>query len=291
MLIATSAIANGGIAVKPSIVRNNGQHGGQHGHNDGQRGDFQPADAGEAVMARESRRIVSVQTAARMQRLMEGVVRNGTAKLAKPAGYTAAGKTGTAQKLDRATGTYSVRDHIASFVGYTPAEAPMFAIIVVVDSPRGKYHGGDLAAPVFRKIAEQALAYRNVPSEEPQPPVSLASRQAKALPKEKPSSVAGNATQFREGEPGLIVPDFVGQGVRFVTTQALENRLPIQIEGNGVAYEQSPEPGTMLPAGERIVIRFRIGGHGRPERPQLENSPRTPSPGPSAAAAALPASG
>jgi cell division protein FtsI (penicillin-binding protein 3) len=280
MLSAASAIANGGIAVKPSIIRKNGQ-----------RGDFQPIDAGGAIMPRESRRIVSVQTAARMQRLMEGVVRNGTAKLAKPAGYTAAGKTGTAQKLDRTTGTYSVRDHVASFVGYTPAEAPMFAIIVVVDSPRGKYHGGDLAAPIFRRIAEQALAYRNVPSEEPQPPVLLASRETKVPPKRNSRSAAGNATQFREGEPGLIVPDFVGQGVRFVTTQALENRLPIQIEGNGVAYEQSPEPGTMLPAGERIVIRFRIGGYGRPQQPQPVSSPRSTPPGPSATAAALPASG
>jgi hypothetical protein len=164
-------------------------------------------------------------------------------------------------------------------------------MIVVLDSPRGKYHGGDVAAPVFRHIAEQSLAYRNIPSEDAQPPVSLAAN--KPEPKSKPASGPGNTTQFREGEPGLIVPDFVGQGVRFVTTQALENSLPIQIEGNGVAYEQSPEPGALLPAGDRIVVRFRIGGHGRTPtpRPAVANPVRPSSPRPSATASALPASG
>jgi len=282
MIAAASTIANDGIAVQPSMIYENRSAK-----------QIQPVDSSEAIMPRESRRVVSVQTAARMQRLMESVVRTGTGKLAKPNGYTAAGKTGTAQKLDPATGTYSVRDYMASFVGYTPAETPEFAMIVVLDSPRGKYHGGDVAAPVFRRIAEQALAYRNVPSQEPQPPVSLASYKPAPFAEVRPASGAGDATQFREGAPGLIVPNFVGQGVRFVTTHALENRLPIQIEGNGVAYNQNPAPGALLPAGERIVIQFRLGGNGRPQAPQPEVAAPVlpPSPRPSAAAAALPASG
>jgi cell division protein FtsI (penicillin-binding protein 3) len=282
MLAAASAIANDGVWVQPSILRSS--RAGRP---------VRPVDAPEGIAARESRRVVSVQTAARMQRLMESVVRTGTGKSAKPSGYIAAGKTGTAQKLDPATGTYSLRDHVASFVGYTPAETPEFAIIVVLDSPRGRYHGGEIAAPVFRRIAEQALAYRNVPSQEPRPPVSLAA----IAPAPRNETRAGGgpeaATQFREGAPGLIVPNFVGLGVRSVTMQALENRLPIQIEGNGVAYEQEPAPGAMLPAGERILIRFRIGGPGRPlPAPPNASAPGVaPSPRPSAAAAALPASG
>ncbi|MBI2819909.1 MAG: penicillin-binding protein [Acidobacteria bacterium] len=282
MVAATSAIANDGIWVKPSIIRENQSDS-----------DVQPADASEPVIARESRRIVSLQTAARMQRLMETVVRTGTGKSAKPKGYTAAGKTGTAQKLDPATGTYSTRDHIASFIGYTPAESPQFAMIVMLDSPRGKYHGGDVAAPVFRRIAEQALAYRNIPSHEAQPAVSLAAYKPKPFRESGLSGDTGESTQFREGIPGLIVPDFVGQGVRSVTTRALESRLPVHIEGNGVAYEQEPSPGEILPAGEKIVIRFRIGGAGAPEPPHPKvAAPALPSPPiPSAVAAALPANG
>ena len=244
-------------------------------------------------MARESRRVVSLQTAVRMQRLMDAVVRTGTGKSAKPKGYTAAGKTGTAQKLDPATGTYSTHEYIASFVGYTPAESPQFAMIVMLDSPRGRYHGGDVAAPIFRHIAEQALAYRNIPSREPQPPVSLASYKARPSRETDLVRDSGEATQFREAVPGLIVPNFVGQGVRTVTTRALESRLPVQIEGNGVAYAQDPAPGEMLPAGERIVIRFRIGGAGPAEPPRPKAAaPALPSPPiPSAAAATLPANG
>ena len=281
MVGAASIIANDGVWVKPSVLRPNRLAR-----------PVQPVDVPETVAARESRRVVSVQTAARMQRLMESVVRTGTGKSAKPSGYSAAGKTGTAQKLDPATGTYSTHDYIASFVGYTPADSPQIAIIVVLDSPRGRYHGGEIAAPVFRSIAEQALAYRNLPSQEPQPPVSLAANKPAPFTEFRPAA-AGASTQFREGAPGLIVPDFVGQGVRFVTTHALENRLPIQIEGNGVAYEQDPAPGALLPAGERIVIRFRIGGLGRPEPPHPKAAAPVlpPSPRPSAAAAALPASG
>lgn len=282
MVAAAAAIANDGVWVKPSIIRD--IRAGS---------DLQPAGASLPTMARESRRIVSLQTAARMQRLMEAVVRTGTGKSAKPQGYAAAGKTGTAQKLDPATGAYSTRDYVASFVGYTPAQSPQFAIIVVLDSPRGKYHGGEVAGPVFRRIAEQVLAYRNIPSDEPLAPLSLASYQAKAPDETHDSRDSGEATQFREGAPGLIVPNFVGQGVRTVTTRALEDRLPVQIEGHGVAYEQEPAAGEMLPAGERIVIRFRIGGAGSsaPAHPQPARPERPVSPLPSAAAAALPASG
>jgi cell division protein FtsI/penicillin-binding protein 2 len=281
MVAAASVIANDGIWVKPSIIRKNFS---------GDR--IQPVDASEAVLARESRRVVSVQTAARMQRLMESVVRTGTGKPAKPQGYSAAGKTGTAQKLDPATGTYSTREYIASFAGYTPADSPQFAIIVVLDAPRGKYHGGEVAGPVFRHIAEQVLAYRNIPSSEPQPPISLASYKPAPFAGANSSPDTGVATQFREAAPGLIVPDFVGRGVRFVTTHALENRLPIQIEGNGVAYEQTPAPGSLLPVGERIVIRFRMGGLGRPLPPLPKvATPVLPPPlSPSASVAALPAS-
>ena len=77
-------------------------------------------------------------------------------------GYTVCGKTGTAQKTD-GSGTYAKGKYIASFVGFAPAEDPAVAILVVVDEPRGKYYGGTVAGPVFRKIAQETLSYLNIP--------------------------------------------------------------------------------------------------------------------------------
>src|SRR5882724_12113241 len=89
--------------------------------------------------------------------MLEGVTLNGTAKKAQLDGYSAAGKTGTAQKIDPQTKRYSNSKYIASFVGFAPVNNPAVVIIVVIDEPAGAYHGGDVAAPVFREIAEQVL--------------------------------------------------------------------------------------------------------------------------------------
>jgi cell division protein FtsI (penicillin-binding protein 3) len=83
------------------------------------------------------------------------------------AGYRVAGKTGTAQKIDPETGAYSPALSVASFAGYVPAEDPRLAIVAIVDEPQGETWGGVVAAPVFRRIAEQALPYLGVSSQEP----------------------------------------------------------------------------------------------------------------------------
>jgi len=96
---------------------------------------------------------------------MEGVVLRGTGKKAILDGYSSAGKTGTAQKID-ASGRYSHRQHIASFAGFAPVNDPAVTVLVVLDSPAGGYPrdgGGEAAAPVFARIAQQVLAYMNVP--------------------------------------------------------------------------------------------------------------------------------
>src|SRR5216117_2893206 len=89
--------------------------------------------------------------------MLEGVTLRGTARKAQLDGYTAAGKTGTAQKIDQKTRAYSATKYIGSFVGFAPVKNPAVVIIVVIDEPQGAYHGGDVAAPVFREIAEQIL--------------------------------------------------------------------------------------------------------------------------------------
>lgn len=111
------------------------------------------------------RRVISPLTAAQMRHMMEGVVLRGTGKKAILDGYTSAGKTGTAQKID-ATGHYSHRQHIASFSGFAPVNNPAVTVLIVLDSPEGGYPkdgGGETAAPVFARIAQQVLAYMNVP--------------------------------------------------------------------------------------------------------------------------------
>jgi cell division protein FtsI (penicillin-binding protein 3) len=100
-----------------------------------------------------------------MKHMMEGVVLRGTGKKAILDGYSSAGKTGTAQKID-ASGKYSHRQHIASFGGFAPVNNPAVTVLVVLDSPAGGYPkdgGGEAAAPVFARIAQEVLAYMNVP--------------------------------------------------------------------------------------------------------------------------------
>ena len=110
-----------------------------------------------------SHRVVSTMTAAQMKQMMEDVVLFGTARRAILDGYTSAGKTGTAQKVDPATGRYSKTKYVGSFAGFAPVNNPAVSIIVVLDSAQGLHQGGQVSAPVFARIAQQVLAYMHVP--------------------------------------------------------------------------------------------------------------------------------
>jgi cell division protein FtsI (penicillin-binding protein 3) len=109
------------------------------------------------------RRVVSPYTAVQMKQILEDVVLFGTGKKAILDGYTSGGKTGTAQKIDPATGRYSATKYIASFAGFAPVNKPVITISVMLDSPQGGHHGGDVAAPLFGRVAQQVLSYLNVP--------------------------------------------------------------------------------------------------------------------------------
>src|SRR5713101_1082908 len=150
MITAVSAIANGGQIVRPHVVREQ-----RHGNQETEPQEQQP------------RRVIKETTAASMRRMLEGVVLGGTGKLAKLEGYTSAGKTGTAQKYDPNTGRYSTHDLIASFVGFAPINTPAVTILVQLDSPAGRHEGGQVAAPVFQRVAQQVLAYLEVPRDVP----------------------------------------------------------------------------------------------------------------------------
>src|SRR5579859_942657 len=146
-----STIANDGLYVPPRIVA----------------GTTAPRSTPQLIAFHPAlgRRVISSLTAAEMKHMMEGVVLRGTGKKAILDGYSSAGKTGTAQKID-ASGRYSHSKHIASFAGFAPVNEPAVTVLVVLDSPAGGYPkdgGGEAAAPVFTRIAQQVLAYMNVP--------------------------------------------------------------------------------------------------------------------------------
>ncbi|MDE2180698.1 MAG: penicillin-binding protein 2, partial [candidate division NC10 bacterium] len=144
MLTAMSAIANGGILVRPYIAKS-----------------IVAAD-GKVVrenMPMQVRRVISEDTAKTLATILKGVVTEGTGKAAAVEGFEAAGKTGTSQKIDRATGRYSRHKVVASFVGFVPVEHPQLAIIVVIDEPSTLRWGGSIAAPTFREIARESLKH------------------------------------------------------------------------------------------------------------------------------------
>ncbi len=144
-----STIANDGIYTPPRIVA----------------GMTSPTQGFQQVVfrPRDQRRVISSLTAAQMRRLMQDVVLFGTARRALLNGYTAAGKTGTAQKIDPNTHRYSATDYVGSFVGFAPVNTPAISIAVILDSAKGLHQGGQVSAPVFKRVAEQVLAYMNVP--------------------------------------------------------------------------------------------------------------------------------
>jgi cell division protein FtsI (penicillin-binding protein 3) len=144
-----SSIANDGIYTPPRIVADV----------------TQPTQGYRQIVfhPKDQRRVISSMTAAQMRSMMQQVVLEGTARRALLNGYTAAGKTGTAQKVDPKTHLYSKTDYVGSFVGFAPVNAPALTVAVILDSAKGLHQGGQVSAPVFNRIMQQALEYLNVP--------------------------------------------------------------------------------------------------------------------------------
>lgn len=140
---AISVIANGGQLMKPYVI------------------DSIRDNQGRIIKENKPQlvhKVISIDTAMRIKKILTGVIEEGTGKLAKVPGFSAAGKTGTAQKLEP-NGTYSHSKFVASFIGFSPAEDPILTIVVVVDEPHPYYFGGVVAAPVFQKVAADAIRY------------------------------------------------------------------------------------------------------------------------------------
>ncbi len=144
-----SAVANDGVYTPPRIVA----------------GVLPPRKTPQTVTFQRppQHRVISTLAAAQMKKMLEGAVLFGTGRRAILDGYTSAGKTGTAQKIDPNTGTYSRSRYVATFAGFAPVNNPALTIVVSLDSAVGLHQGGQISAPVFARIAQQVLAYMNVP--------------------------------------------------------------------------------------------------------------------------------
>jgi cell division protein FtsI (penicillin-binding protein 3) len=140
---AVAAVANGGYLMRPHVVK-------AVRHPDGRMEKVQPVPV---------RQVISPATARTLASMLTEVVERGTGQAAAIPGMAVAGKTGTAQKVDRSTGRYSGTKVVASFVGYVPAEDPRLAILVLIDEPERLTWGGSAAAPAFREIAREMLGY------------------------------------------------------------------------------------------------------------------------------------
>jgi len=268
MVTAVTAIANGGLIIRPHVIREQ-RHGNQV---------MEPQEP-------QPRRVIKETTAASMRRMLEGVVLGGTGKKAQLDGYTSAGKTGTAQKYDPQTGRYSTHDLIASFVGFAPINTPAVTIYVQLDSPVGPHDGGQVAAPVFQRVAQQVLPHLEVPRDIPVATGTLrasraqvarpadesltdvsdfdpvqstatpaANDAASAIPAATPTA-APPTVELAEGD-GIPAPNLLGKTVREVTQQCLKLGLSPSLVGTGLAMTQSPEPGALIRRGSRITVQF-----------------------------------
>jgi membrane peptidoglycan carboxypeptidase len=193
------------------------------------------------------RKVLEPTTTDALTTLLEGVVEHGTGRLAAIPGYRVAGKTGTAQKID-ANGRYSMIDHVASFVGYVPATRPALVILVSLDTPRGpRNQGGDVAAPLFARIAEPALRRLAIPSDDPtrvlraQAPLPSRVMNAAYVP-------AAAAIPPPVEEDG-VMPDLRGRSAREAAITAARRGLVVELAGSGRVVAQHPEPGASIEAG------------------------------------------
>jgi len=352
LVTMVSALANGGVYMPPHVLL---------ASVDAMKGDprlkpaaFRPSNQLPAVLPDGAHRVITEMTSAKMRNIMQGIVVEGTGKKAALNGYSSGGKTGTAQKIDPATRTYSHTKLVASFAGFAPVSNPAIAIAVVIDTPQGselERYGGAASAPVFAEVAQQVLEYLGVPHDQPvksktemlaemqkgeledhpQDEVAdlnamfadvnnlpaddpLRSPQQLELPAETAiasSAAGGTATAkkmigvldvlpakvmaaFRanggttstmpdaaEGKTAKLtapmfppevqvkaggvvvdatkrvaVPAFAGEGLRAAVESAGSVGLRVQPVGSGIAREQAPAAGTMVPAGTEVVVRF-----------------------------------
>lgn len=239
VLRAICAIANGGELLQPYIIKK--------------------IIAPDGTVISEGkkhvvRNVITPQVAQQMRSMMEKVVSDGGGKPAAIKGYRIAGKTGTAEKLAEGGG-YAAGQYIASFVGFVPADKPMYAMLVMLDTPQGAFYGSQVSAPIFRGTLQQILVAKGI-----QPASS------EGLPSFEEMNVVGakeNAKQKPVPQVQLLpdgkikLPDFSGIDMRLAAELLQQGHLRMKPYGSGHAYQQRPAPGTEVEESTTVEIWFR----------------------------------
>jgi membrane peptidoglycan carboxypeptidase len=256
---AYACIANGGEWVKPHLINRISSPSGD-------------ALVGPQI---ERRQVVSEATAATLKAMLEGVVVQGTGKAARLGGYRAAGKTGTAQKIDEATGRYSNVRYVASFAGFAPVDNPEVACVVSIDEPMGVHLGGAVAAPVFARVVADALHALGVPPEnDPQSMVagdfqvydtadfigenqpSRADDRVDSRPALDVAVEAANRDAASKRYGGVVMPDLMGKGIREAVALCAAQGLKLKAAGDGLVSMQSPPPGALV--SQETICRVKL---------------------------------
>jgi cell division protein FtsI (penicillin-binding protein 3) len=227
LLRAYGAIANGGKLMRPYVVRR--------------------IIAPDGTVLRENKpevvnQPISPQTAAVVTQFLQGVVESGTGTQARIDGISVAGKTGTAQKVEH--GRYSARDRMSSFVGFVPADAPRFVILVVIDSPRTATYGGIVAAPVFRQIAEYGLDRLGL---------RVASM---SVPPTDTEANKMHLVNWSSADAERGMPSFIGLSMRQALVQATRAGWDVQANGSGYVVAQDPPPGAERAPSRKLRLQF-----------------------------------
>jgi cell division protein FtsI (penicillin-binding protein 3) len=254
LIALISTIANDGVWIAPRIVA-----GVVEPQTTPQTISFQPA---------ESRRVISSLTAAQMRQILQGVVLHGTGRKALLEGYSSAGKTGTAQKVDPGTHAYSKTKYVGSFAGFAPVNDPRISVAVILDSAVGLHQGGQVAAPVFQRVTQQVLEYLHVPHDVEIPAsrqVLMARRNAtdKDLDESSPDHLGSSLDVADTVEvPAVPAPSRPSTIAEKVLPAALiqKDSSLIPVDPQAATGKPADAPESRLPASGTVVLDVEEGG-------------------------------
>ena len=253
---AYGAIANDGVLLEPTLIREiRGGGGGEGGGGGG--------EPNGAVLYRHRpepvRRVVSPQVAARLRDLLRGVVDpGGTGERAALANFQLAAKTGTARRV--VGGRYAAGQYTASFAALFPADAPQLVVVMKIDNPqRGSYFAAQTAAPVTRSMLEQALAARTVALDRSR--LSNVASTPEHAPLDEPDGVVPYVVQWPyvpdsalAAQPDRIVPNVAGRPLREAARALHQRGFKVVVKGWGVVHHTWPAAGAGAAAGTTVTV-------------------------------------
>jgi len=240
LMSALSVIANGGFLMKPYVVEKITNEKGEVVQS------FKP----EVV-----RRVISEETAKRATALLKATTeRGGTGEGAVPTGYEVAGKTGTAQKVDKLLKGYSEDRYTSGFFGFGPIHEPKIVLLIVIDEPQGSSYGGVVAAPIFRAIMEKVLPCLNVLPKG----TLVVKNETDLVPEKEGSSTVPliDGVRVGKGLGTMVMPDLTGLSMRNALSRMEGRGLIIRLSGNGKVVEQTPRPGIVIEKGDICYLKL-----------------------------------